>query len=187
VDDKELQRLLTMGMIPSEIKQVQKGHRTEDDILVDRQVRNDSYQWIGVALQDWPPFEVRWNIDKASHHRSLDGKSRDAFAAEYPDVIVMKACPYEIVAALPESKRRTKEPWEGDFQNKTAKVIAAWVKEIAITPPVLVLFKDGVMLAGGWHRFHVAMKRSVPTVKVLVRKSEISNIRLAVPSLAPAG
>jgi hypothetical protein len=113
----------------------------------------------------------------------MDHETAQQFASSYSDVIVAEACPKEIAAMLPDSWRRTEEPWEGNYKDKTAKVIAAWAAGLAVTPPFLIACGNGVTLAGGWHRFHVAMRKGVPTVRVLVRDSETAAIRLAVPSL----
>lgn len=174
--------LLEAGFSGPEAMQVSTGHRSHDDVLVDRQVRQGSSNWVGIPIQNWPSFEVRWNIEPVCYHRSLDGNSSDEFNTAYPDVVVMEACPHEIVAALPEASRRTKDTWDAEYKDKTAKVISAWSLGIGLTPPVLVPYGNGVVFAGGWHRFHVAMKKGVPTIKVLVRKTAIAAVKRAVPS-----
>lgn len=174
------------GLTPLEALEVVRGFSTVAQIYTRRQLDIDSEKWTGVPSEEWPPFEIIWDLDEANFHYALGSDSVRSFAADYPDVKVWIADVADIIASLHVGAQRILPPWDEAYAGRTARLVAWWAAGHRVTPPLVVPCERQICFAGGNHRFAVAREKGLGSIPVLVEARSLDNVQRNIPSLKPA-
>lgn len=133
---------------------------------------NEASNLIGVPINDWPHFDVKWDTNPEKHNLAFDGMSTDDFVENYPNgLIVAQVKLVELDAQLCNFNKRTpEEVWGVGSNEKAAKVILNWVEGKKITPPMIRRTNgtNEICLGGGNHRLAVARAKEESKIFVLI-------------------
>lgn len=138
--------------------------RDEQPIL-DR--RRSSYE--SLPIDQWPNFQIVWDLTPENFHFSLNEKSIDDFNALYPEGVCLR---YVILEELDEKTGdevlRSSDIWDVHDGDKLANAIGRWSEGEPITPPLVGINGRKLMVLGGNHRLAVCRARKLQSVPVLI-------------------
>lgn len=189
VDPEQLDDFLRLnheeGLAPFEALEVIQKLSTVKQIHDRRRLRAEAQKWIGVPMEDWPPFDPEWDLDQTNFHMALDGDSAASFDAYYERVGPWMADVEEISRSLHYGAQRTLPPWDDAYASKTARLVAWWSGGGKVTPPLVMPCEDQICFAGGNHRFAVARAKGASSIPILIEAHSVDFVRRRLPGVRP--
>ncbi len=138
-----------------------------------------------LADAEWPDVPVRWDLDPARFHWSLDGETAASFADAYPEAEAVWVDTHALCSRLVDISRRHESPFASDYRSTTAKLVVHLEAGGQVSPPLLSLVPGGLFIAGGNHRLALALHRGDRAIPILVCRSERAAIEKLVPLRDP--
>jgi len=180
-------RLIADGVPASTALDVLLGKTTEAAAVEDARRRRAATAILALRARDRPRPPLVWDLSSAYWHRSLDNCDAAAFAAAYSDVAVFSVCRRELVEALSPYARRKSGPWSKLYRSKTAGLVAHLQAGGEVTPPLVIEGRDGLALAGGYHRLGWAHYCKIVRMPVLLSRTIEPLVVHRLPSLINDG
>ncbi|MCE7796552.1 hypothetical protein LWE61_08245 [Sphingobium sufflavum] len=144
----------------------------------------------GLPIDQWPPFEVIWDLSPEGQKWALDGVRKPEFEKAYPDGLEVEWVRLSDLdrKLTPFSHRTPEEVWGIGDDSKAARVLFEWIEGRPITPPLLhPVSTNQCCLGGGNHRLAVARAKGEAVVPMLIAPSEKAVLVHIVPFLPTIG
>lgn len=129
-----------------------------------------------------PPLKVVWNTDKNDFYRSFDGINMECINETYPEGFSIGEVDPDIIYNNLVSASKIyniDDLWRTADNSKVLGVLEHWYRNQKLTPPILDVYENKLVLIGGNNRFNVARLYSGEDILFITsinNKMEISNI-----------
>lgn len=162
---------LLAGLSEDELFQLIHNMTREEYAERTRQIA-EAAKLVGLSVQNWPQFEVVWDLSPQSQHLALDGLPPDEFAVAYPGGLRLERVHFkQLDAHLCAFNLRTpEEVWGVGTDSKAARVLLSWIEGRGVTPPLVGFTNQTseLMLQGGNHRVAVARAKGEVKIPILI-------------------
>lgn len=138
-------------------------------------VWEEARKYNNLPIDQWPEFEVVWDLGKENRRYSLDNFDEKAYRKHYSDGLLAGEVDFqEFLLKLASHSQRTKDQlWETSGAQKLSRAILYFVEGNKMTPPLISYDKNGcLVVGGGFHRIGICLAKEVATMPILVRPSE---------------
>ncbi|WP_349934661.1 hypothetical protein [Acetobacter sp. A11-2] len=125
-------------------------------------------------------LEPRWDTAPEHFYLALDGEPPGLARAQA--WVLIRADAGEVLGALTYASTRDKDPWDEDYRDKSCGTAYRWKVGLAVTPPLLEIYETCIHIAGGMHRFHLAVACGTGEMPFLVEPAALNAIVALLPS-----
>lgn len=142
--------------------------------------------WEIEELEDqmWPALDVDWDEEECNFYLAMDTSTETEFKSEFGDIKVLNVNLMHLHDRLGYGSTRGEVlPFAEEYRGKTAMLLAHLESGGKVTPPIVVVSCDQLVIAGGNHRFGWAKYRKQSNIPILVQACQKDDIleRLTVP------
>jgi hypothetical protein len=136
---------------------------------------------IDKPINEWPTFQIQWDLTKEGQRYTLDGCSQESFEKQYPNGLQVRWITLnDLNRVLCDYNRRTiEETWEVGSKRSLANNIA-WAGDRQPVTPIYIkqnsFFPEQIKLEGGNHRYAMVNAMQVTILPVLVEQEDIAII-----------
>lgn len=162
------------------------GKTTLTDVRARTERQRRGSEIFALADAEWPDVALRWDLDAAQFHHSLDGEDAASFSALFPDAEASWVDASALCDCLVDISRRRESPFAPRYRSKTAELVAHLESGGKISPPLIRHDPQGLFVAGGNHRLALALHRGDPELPILVCRTQRAAIETLVPLRAAA-
>jgi hypothetical protein len=184
--DQEIQRLLEEPQEPLSHEVfliVEEGFTIEQarEIVAERARLNArAERLINRPVEEWPDFEVKWDLDPRSFYRALDGARPSALDGRR---LVVRWCVLRTLddVLADQSRRGPDELWSLGDRLKLGRVLVHCSEGRALTPPWIRPIAGMVGIKGGHHRLAMCRAKGLKQVPVLVERNDLDQLLSILP------
>ncbi|HGF7366350.1 MULTISPECIES: hypothetical protein [Vibrio] len=133
---------------------------------------------VGLPVEDWPEFGIKWDESAESLHYYGDGESRDFIEEHHPDGLIiadvnLKELDLNLVSI---SKQTVDEFWKIGRKEKKARLIAHWATGNVVTPCKISPYGSEIFIVGGNNRLAVSRIKNESEVPVLFDPKDLAKL-----------
>jgi hypothetical protein len=180
LDHAEFLRLIGRGLPASTALLVQKGVRDEEFEVAHVETTARAREWCADLTELPEGLEPRWDCAPAHFYLAVDGEHPGLTGAQAWVLILAEVA--EVLGALNYISSREKAPWDERYRLKSFGTAYRWSVGLPVTPPLLALDKSRIHIAGGMHRFHLAVACGAIAMPFLVEPAALAAILALLPS-----
>lgn len=179
-DHAEFVRLIGRGLQASTALLVQKGVRDEEFEVAHVETAARAREWCADLMELPQGLQPRWDYAPAHFYLALDGEHPGLAGAQAWVLILANLA--EVLSMLNYISSRDKDPWHKDHRVKSCSTAYRWSVGLPVTPPLLAIDKSRIHIAGGMHRFHLAVACEASEMPFLVESDALAAILALLPS-----
>lgn len=180
LDHAEFGRLIGLGLPMSTALDVLNGERNEDFEVEHVETTARAQEWCAGLTALPQGLEPRWDSAPEHFYLALDGEPPGLARAQA--WVLIRADAGEVLGALTYASTRDKDPWDEDYRDKSCGTAYRWKVGLAVTPPLLEIYETCIHIAGGMHRFHLAVACGTGEMPFLVEPAALNAIVALLPS-----
>ena len=179
-DHAEFERLTGLGLPASTALHVLRGKRNEDFEVAHVETTARAREWCAGLTALPQGLAPHWDHAPENYYLALDGECPGL--ADTREWVLICADSAEVLGALTYASTRDKDPWHEDYRHKSCGTAYRWSVGLAVTPPLLAIDRSGIQIAGGMHRFHLAVACGAGEMPFLVEPAALPAIVALLPS-----
>lgn len=180
LDHAEFGRLMDRGLPASTALDVLNGTLNEDFEVAHVETTARAREWCAGLTTLPQGLEPRWDLAPGHFYLALDGEHPGLAGAWAWGLILADTA--EVLGALTYASTRDKDPWDEGYRHKSCGTAYRWSVGLPVTPPLLAIDKTCVHIAGGMHRFHLAVACGAGEMPFLVEPAALAAIVALLPS-----
>jgi len=180
LDHAEFRRLIGRGLPASTALHVLRGERNEDFEVTHVETPARAREWCAGMTALPQGLEPRWDLAPEHFYLALDGEHPGHAGARAWKLVLADAA--EVLGALTYTSTRDKDPWDEDYRHKSCGTAYRWSVGLPVTPPLLAIDKTCIHIAGGMHRFHLAVACDAGEMPFLVEPAAVATLVALLPS-----
>jgi len=153
---------------------------------------SEAKRYLNTSPSEWSFTVPKWDLTRAGQRYVTQDRTETALRKHYPDGLTLALVDFEELDAKLVSIFRCSpnELWTAHFKDNIAEIILHWSEGMALTPPMIRVFKDlgaqEVTINDGSHRLAVARALGVRKLHILMDKNKFPELRIMLPSLEPS-
>ncbi|WP_153006922.1 hypothetical protein [Sphingomonas sanguinis] len=180
LDHAEFGRLLGRGLPVRTALQVLRGERNEDFEVEHVETTARARAWCAGLTTLPQGLEPRWDLAPEHFYLALDGEHPSLADARAWGLILADTA--QVLGALTYASTRDKDPWDEGYRIKSCGTAYRWSVGLSVTPPLLAINKTCIHIAGGMHRFHLAVAYGAGEMPFLVEPAALAAMVALLPS-----
>jgi hypothetical protein len=141
-----------------------------------RRINERACKLMNRPVNEWPPFNLQWDVSPANYFHALDGVGPNDVATNELKVIWVRLDDLDRVLE-PSNARVAEEVWSVGQPDKAARAIVHWAEGRSMTPVWVSHTSPGKLgIIGGNHRLAVARAKKATLVPLLVERKDLTNL-----------
>lgn len=145
-----------------------------------RRVNTKASELLNKPVEEWPEFEVKWDLEPTSFYWALDGAEPSALEGRD---FVLRWCTLQTLDLVltRQSWRSPDELWTLGDGLKLARVLVHCSEGRSLTPPWILPVSGKIGIVGGHHRIAMCRAKCLGTIPVIVEECCVEHVSAILP------